>query len=219
MSVVCSETGIDWNASLKKLASMVDEYAGIPMPIAGEKLIVHPKYRFAKAFEKPTEELQDCTFINSWRSRGGLVFLFREKDGKTTKAFLPEQPLNLNRLLRTYGVAVVWDIKAERKAIDKLAELLNRTQFERYMLTGMFLERSKKSGVYYLFRRLRPTIAFSCTETSRFLASLCLHPIGYYDESFAGSMVPSDEVVAHLMLMRGDEFNFWKWSNQHQDIF
>jgi hypothetical protein len=29
-------------------------------------------------------------------------------------------------------------------------------------------------------------------------------------------MVPTDDVIAHLMLMRGDEHMFWRRCNQHQ---
>lgn len=31
----------------------------------------------------------------------------------------------------------------------------------------------------------------------------------------AGAMCPTDDVIAHLMLMRGDEVDFWHRSNQH----
>ena len=33
--------------------------------------------------------------------------------------------------------------------------------------------------------------------------------------SWAGAMVPTDDVIAHLSLMRGDEHMFWKRCNQH----
>ena len=85
---------------------------------------------------------------------------------------------------------------------------------KQYLLTGMFLETSKRSGVHYLFRRLRPTVAISPSST-KILCTLCLHPIGYYAESWAGAMCPTDDVVAHLMLMRADEPMFWRRANQH----
>jgi hypothetical protein len=53
------------------------------------------------------------------------------------------------------------------------------------------------------------------TGTVGVLAALCQHPIGYYEGTWAGSMCPTDDVVAMLMLMRGDEPMFWKRSNQH----
>ena len=52
-------------------------------------------------------------------------------------------------------------------------------------------------------------------EQMRILACLCLHPIAYYADSWAGAMCPTDDVIAHLMLMRGDEPMFWRRSNQH----
>ena len=107
-----------------------------------------------------------------------------------------------------------------------LAGLLSHRAFKAYMMTGTFLEISKRSGVAYMFRRLRPTLALSMREGSirhgsrgvggtRILAALCLHPIGYYRGSWAGAMTPTDDVIAHLMLMRGDEAMFWRRANQH----
>jgi hypothetical protein len=84
-------------------------------------------------------------------------------------------------------------------------------------LAGAFLETSPRSKVIYLFRRCRPTIALvnARDEKIRILAVLCLHPIGYYANSFAGVMVPTDDVIAHLMLMRADERRFWSKANHH----
>jgi hypothetical protein len=42
-----------------------------------------------------------------------------------------------------------------------------------------------------------------------------MHPIAYYHGSWAGAMCPTDDVIAHLSLMRGDEAMFWKRSTQH----
>ena len=49
----------------------------------------------------------------------------------------------------------------------------------------------------------------------KILACLCMHPIAYYAGSWAGAMCPTDDVIAHLSLMRADEHMFWKRSNQH----
>jgi hypothetical protein len=208
--------------ALRYIAHEANEYAGIPMPIdGGESLVIHPSYRFANAFKKTEQPEQDFTVRNSWWSerRRANQFIMQEKDGRITHVEVKDSPVD--NLLTTMGAAQVWCIKAERKAIDKLAELLSSHMFKSYMLTGSFIETSKRSGVTYLFRRLRPTIAIKGSkETNQmlFLASLCLHPIGYYDQSYAGVMVPTDEVVAHLVLMRGDEHAFWKWSNQHRVV-
>ena len=47
------------------------------------------------------------------------------------------------------------------------------------------------------------------------LCALCLHPIGYYGDTWAGVMCPTDEVIAHLLMMRGSEEKIWANSNQH----
>ena len=52
-------------------------------------------------------------------------------------------------------------------------------------------------------------------DDTNILCAMCLHPIGYYAGSWAGAMCPTDDVLAHLMLMRGDEKMFWRRANQH----
>lgn len=204
---------------LDYIGEAAGEYAGIPMPIDGERLVIHPSYRFAPICNK-TQPPDDYTVINSWRSQrlNAHVVIMQEKDGRRTHLKLEEDILA--RVLRTFGLNGVWSLEAEAKAQMKLAELIPHHQFRGYLLTGCFIESSPRSNICYVFRRLRPTIALSknCVP-AKVLASLCLHPIGYYDESFAGSMVPTDEVIAHLILMRGDEHAFWKWSNQHRELF
>jgi len=96
--------------------------------------------------------------------------------------------------------------------------MLRHRQFKQYLLTGSFLETSERSGVTYVFRKLRPTLALSARSsdgTMKILCGLCMHPIGYYDGTWAGAMCPTDDVVAHLALMRGDEKMFWRRCNQH----
>lgn len=72
----------------------------------------------------------------------------------------------------------------------------------------MFSEKGK-SGVMYVIRKNRPTIAIG----SRVLCALCLHPLGYYEGTWTGSLCPTDEVIAHLLFIRGDEHTFWKKAN------
>jgi len=87
--------------------------------------------------------------------------------------------------------------------------------FELYQLTGNFAEISKRSGVLYMFRKGRPTIAIRQTEEdSNVLCALCLHLIGYYAGTWAGVMCPTDEVIAHLLMMRGSEEKYWANANQ-----
>jgi len=125
----------------------------------------------------------------------------------------------LSMLYDTLSVATAdaWLLEAELKAMTRLAELVTPHQFKLYVLTGMFCEKSTRSGVAYFFRRLRPTIALKENLKGKMhtLCCLCLHPVSYYRETHAGGMVPTDDVIAHLLLSRADEHLFWKRSNQH----
>ena len=210
---------------LRRLADHGEEYAGIPAPIEGEKLIVHPSYRFAKVFQQAPkadfddpEDAKRYRVRNSWRNARGFD-VFAVEDTTTGRVLLVKAPPARNRLAMefgTMGCASAWELKCELRAQEKLKTLIKEHLFEMYQLTGAFLETSKRSEVTYMFRRLKPTIALSGrTGEIRALCCLCLHPIGYYDGTWAGSMVPTDEVIAHLMLMRGDESDFWRQANQH----
>ena len=124
--------------------------------------------------------------------------------------------------LHTLGASDAWDVEAEAKARVKLRGMLSERQWRHYDLTGTFLETSKRSGVMYMFRRSRPTIALTLrgrdgktAEWVRCLAVLCMHPIGYYQRTWAGCLVPSDDVIAHLLLCRHDEAGYWGQCNQH----
>lgn len=190
------------------------------MPLEGYQLVIEPNYpggqELAKIGAADDEPLpDDVTFVNSWwsRRRQREVVIWRE-GGKTEWAVMPDNRLEL--ALRTGICADAWGIEQEYKAIQLLGTLLPHHAFKRYLLTGMFLETSKRSGVSYLFRRLRPTIALRQGEKRAIaLCALCLHPIAYYTQSWAGAMTPTDDVIAHLMLMRADEPMFWRRSNQH----
>lgn len=119
-------------------------------------------------------------------------------------------------LLSTLGAADAWGLEQEANAVNTLGTLIRHRQLKQYLQTGMFMERSPRSNVSYLFRRLRPTIAITHTgREPRILCALCLHPIAYYEGSWAGAMTPTDDVISHLALMRGDEHMFWRRANQH----
>ncbi|SDX15277.1 hypothetical protein SAMN05518669_103414 [Variovorax sp. YR634] len=192
------------------------------MPLADERLVVEPRYPNAQALmamSGKAEEVDDsgAKQVNSWycsRRRCDIV-VFRLPDGRTDwgveRAFH-----SLPFALSTLNCAEAWGIEQESNAVNLLGTLVSHRQFKQYMLTGMFIESSKRSGVFYLFRRLRPTVAI-CADgtTTRILCALCMHPIAYYARSWAGAMTPTDDVVAHLMLMRGDEPMFWRRSTQH----
>ncbi len=144
----------------------------------------------------------------------GRVSVFRDQSGRARFGFEPENRLNFT--LRTLEAAQAWPIEAEQKAQKKPAGLISTNDFELYQLTGHFSETSKRSQVTYLFRKGRPTIALRDREEgSYWLCALCLHPIGYYGNTWAGVMCPTDEVIAHLLMMRGSEEKYWANANQH----
>lgn len=119
--------------------------------------------------------------------------------------------------MATMGCAVAWDLNAEAKALETLQGLVTPHAYRTYLLTGMFLETSPRSRVTYCFRRLRPTVAIGRgkqPDTTSILCCLCLHPIGFYADTWAGAMCPTDDLLSHLFLMRADEHFFWKKANQ-----
>jgi hypothetical protein len=156
------------------------------------------------------------TRVNSWwnaRYQANII-VFQDKQGRSRFGAQLEDRLSFT--LRTLEAAAVWPVEAEDKAQKKLASLISRDLFELYQLTGHFAETSKRSQVTYLFRRGRPTIAMREGEkTACWLCALCLHPICYYGDTWAGVMCPTDEVIAHLLMMRGSEEKFWANANQH----
>lgn len=110
---------------------------------------------------------------------------------------------------------------AEMRAIESLKERIGPHRWEMYILCGAFVEKSPRSDVHYIFRKGLPTIAFTFHSgyggdysKGKVLACLCLHPFGYYLGSHVGLMVPTDEVICHLLMMRGDEHGYWKACGQ-----
>lgn len=191
-------------------------------------LVIEPTYPNAEALMaslRPSAPLSEDGFDPGdvkvrnrfWSSRYRRWLWVYEDGDKIRHGLDAEGPQQVSKMIHTLGASDAWGIEQEKNAVDTLGGLLRHRQFKQYLLTGMFLERSARSGVHYLFRRLRPTVAI--TENGRngmkVLAALCLHPIGYYAESWAGAMTPTDDVIAHLMLMRGDEHMFWRRANQH----
>jgi hypothetical protein len=214
---------------LRQVAEHNDLWAGIPMPLADEQLVVDPKYPHAKELmaigQATTEEEVEAAKMPA-RVRGSFyssykrcrVVIFEREDGRVDWGYVRD-PHPLAMALRTLGCSAAWGIEQEARAIQLLATLVSHRQFKQYMLTGTFLESSRRSGVMYVFRKLRPTVAVRMTGPSAdVMCALCAHPIGYYSGSWAGAMAPSDDVVAHLQLMRADEPRFWKTSTQHPAI-
>lgn len=212
--------------SIRGLAQARGEWAGIPMPMDSHDLVIEPTYPRAEALMavkrvltgEPGDDVSNVKMRNQfWSHRYRCWAFIYEKDGKVTYGLMSRGNA-ADRLIHTLGASDAWGIEQEKNAVDTLGTLLRHRQFKQYLLTGMFMERSKRSGVHYLFRRLRPTLAITERGKARrlkVLCALCLHPIGYYADTWAGSMTPTDDVIAHLMLMRGDEHMFWRRANQH----
>ena len=218
MSAAAGMTWPEVRAYLGALAEHASEWAGIPICSDNESMVIHPKYPYAHIFnEKHSEDMEGCTILNIVRSHKlqKEMYVWLEADGSKHHGILPLKSKS-EMHLRTMGQYPMWNLDAEIRAMGKLGTMTTPAQRHCYLLTGSFLETSKRSGVIYCFRRLRPTLAYSGTASGgvRLLCALCLHPIGYVTDSWAGAMVPTDEVVAHLTLMRGNEHGFWKQANQ-----
>jgi hypothetical protein len=211
-----------------------NDWSGMPLPIPGLDLVIEPRYRHQKitefrwqeCFEEdgtriPLDEehvqsFWDYRLVNSWWSDRlrTKIMVYQDKRGHARIGAVTENSLWF--ALRTMEAAVAWPLQAEEKAQKKLASLIPAHLFEIYMLTGHYNEVSERSGLTYIFRRGRPTIAMrEAGESYHVLCALCLHPIGYYGQTWAGVMCPTDEVIAHLLMMRGSEEKFWANANQH----
>ena len=225
---------------LRIIGALRGEWSGIPMPVDGAPLVIEPTYPHAKEImamvTRRTDELPETDddaetdnikVRNSWYvpDKHATVYVY-EEEGKISHLLVREAPHNLELALGSLSCSDAWGIEQESKAVKTLGTLLKHRQLKQYLLTGMFVEQSKRSGVHYIFRRLRPTVAFTMNGgirhrergidgQMRILCALCMHPIGYYRQSWGGAMCPTDDILAHLMLMRGDERLFWSRSNQH----
>jgi hypothetical protein len=212
--------------ALRVIAQRDREWAGIPMPMEGEHLVVEPSYPHAEVLSTigaprrsdshADDDYAGAKIRNRWycMERGGEIVVWEHR-GKVLWGLEPHiHHFDLD--LRTLGCSDAWGVEQESNAVNTLAELVSHRQLKHYMLTGMFLEKSPRSHVTYMFRRLKPTVAMHAVrEQMRILCALCMHPIAYYAGSWAGAMCPTDDVIAHLMLMRADEHMFWKRCNQH----
>jgi hypothetical protein len=211
------------------------DWSGLPVPIAGLELVLEPRYKHAALSdfrwkecydengvrqtiqEPPPPQPSRYRRVNSWwNERYQLtVVVLKDKQGRASYNIAFRDRLAFT--VRTMEASAAWPVEAEHKAQKTLATLISQEAFESYVLTGSFPETSTRSQVTYLFRKGRPTIALRQDNESvtSVLCALCLHPIGYYGESWAGVMCPTDEVIAHLLMMRGSEEKFWANANQH----
>lgn len=209
--------------ALRHIAKEKNEWAGVPMPLTGERLVLEPSYPYADLSKlgapAATADAEDKGLrlrSRFWSTHRSSWVLIIERANGTITHGLDAGIHHLDHDLHTLGCSDAWGIEQESTAVKLLGTLVRHRAFKQYMLTGAFLETSRRSGVTYMFRRLKPTVALSSrTGHLRILCTLCLHPIGYYDGSWAGSLCPTDDVIAHLMLMRGDEAMFWRRANHH----
>lgn len=230
----------DLRQRINAFANQKGEWAGYPIPLDDLSLVVeptHPLYKTLDGFRLtedpgPSKDITDavsrafdCDNIhvrNLWvRSDGKQVVIWHNGDGRSKAALLParfHQERRIHFCLNTILGCLAFNYEAELAAVQKLASLVNRDRWERYVLAGCLAETSQRSGLTYFFRKGRPTLVLRIGKEgtlNRAICALCLHPIGYYEDSFAGVMVPTDEVIAHLLLMRGDEAYYWRKANQH----
>jgi hypothetical protein len=213
---------------LSVLANAAGEHCGLPVPIDGERLIVEPSHPASALYASMgggngervcyTKDIDEgVQKVNYWYSadRRCDIVIWRSGEG-TSWGYVPGVH-HAWQEVSTMGCSVAWSVDSECNALEMLRSLIPAHLFKMYFLSGMFVETSKRSGVTYVFRKLRPTIAMRPDKDGdgmKILCCLCLHPIGYYQNTWAGSMCPTDDVIAHLMLMRGDEPMFWKRANQ-----
>lgn len=212
----------------QQLAKSRGEWAGMPMLSNYQKLVLEKRYPYPEMngawFGKDKEPApvdESIKFINHWYcQKNGVGVCVYEENGKRYKYFTPNgSGARQEYALNTLGIAAeeIWSIEAETEALAKLKELVTRQAYKCYFLSGMFLETSKRSNVTYLFRKLRPTLALRPDKSGnmQILTALCLHPLGYYEHTYAGVMTPTDDVIAHLMMCRVDERKFWSKANHH----
>lgn len=207
---------------IRRIADERRDWAGIPMPLDGLDLVIEPRFPKAKELMDinraiAREQASDVSCRNIfWSNRlRRNVYVVQRSDGKV-EARIDITNNQCDLMIGTLQASAAWGVEQEAKAVDLLAGMIRHHMFKAYLLTGMFLETSPRSGLHYLFRRLRPTVVLSAKgESLRILTCLCMHPIGYYAHTWAGAMTPTDEIIAHLAMMRGDEHLFWKRANQH----
>lgn len=248
MAVLTDESkSIDWDryrAGFDRASDYHDEWQGMPVVLPDMPLRLHDRHPrwldYMKAdmvmstaeythVDRHEDVREDQYIRNSWHSMklNADIIIYQEGDKvkfiKRNRA--PERSMErLTLWMSTIGASDAWQLSAEAKAIEKLAGMVSGRQMRHYLLTGSFLETSPRSGLTYIFRRLRPTIALTPRQVwyrryqgdnMRCLAVLCLHGIGYYESTWAGALVPTDDVISHLTMMRGDEAFFWRNANQH----
>jgi hypothetical protein len=176
----------------------------------------------AKVFPALQKEETKWYYVNTWRPKKNLmVIVYKTDNGEYFHFPFPNWADPWVLLLRSTSVRLkTSSSRAEKKARKELVAKLSREQKRQLTLTGSFVEIGR-SGVHYLIRFNRPTIAYrqkkarNGMKSTTFLASMCMHPLGYYYRTYVGCLAPSDEMLSHLLLIRTDEVSFWRDANQH----
>lgn len=111
-------------------------------------------------------------------------------------------------------------VQAERKAERLLRKHISKQQWSDYFISGAFWELSS-SGKLYIFRKGFPTIACDCEQLDGKYNitpkhTLCMHAGAYTEGTFAGGLCPTDDVIAHLLMMRTNEAHYLENCNVHQ---
>lgn len=214
--------------NLRSLTHERGDWSGVPLPVGHARLVVEPSYKYAGIADIPAWDVEkegECasdgyTLRNvfwSWRWNCRIA-VWENPDGRCFHQKVIGSRHTLKSVMNTIGCCDVWGIEQESNALELLGTMLRHRNFKQYLLAGGFFETSERSGVTYLFRKLRPTVAMTSRTKDgnmKILCSMCMHPIGYYEGTWAGAMCPTDDVIAHLALMRGDERMFWRRCNQH----
>lgn len=155
---------------------------------------------------------------NSWERPGDISVTILNTEHGPFSVIEPQAGVRLRKIFAEFDIRQLTQqsVDAEEKALKSLRGKVNENQYRLYFLTGAFLEHSKRSDLHYVFRKGKPTlvISFHRDGGGRCIAALCMHPIGFYQFSHVGVMCPTDEVIAALLLMRGDEPRLWKVSGQ-----
>lgn len=230
----------DVREAVRDVAEEIGEWAGLPIPLDDHHVVFEDNHPLAETYlyslkpkAKPDEDVTITCIgafwlpANEWYDVWGrrVEILADIESGERSHAIRHNNtPINrLDIQLRTMMTAQAWDLEAEYAARDKLQGLISERQYHSYEMTGDFHEVSKRSTITYVFRRLRPTLAladwrkagYKGTDIYKVIAALCMHPIAYYQSTFSGALTPTDDVIAHLLTMRGDEHYFWRKANNH----
>jgi hypothetical protein len=212
-------------------AMSVGEASGAPFPHPGKEVIHAKNWNpdLAALNIEPRKVDSDIEpsnyFWSSWKQRRVAIYQRVSATGRRYAThILEKESSRITSFTIGWGSAhmdIGWGVYEEKRARIQLKKLLKNQpeEYRSYWMTGWFMEASKRSGLWYIFRRLRPTVVISPgqrkSDAVRVLCTLCMHPVAYYGNTFAGALCPTDDVIAHLVTMRADEHFFWRKSRQH----